>query len=124
MNTQLFKNKKASSLLLSLLILTAILTIGFGISSLLLVELKMTRNVPESLRAYYAAESGIERALYEERKGSGASDIGNPPSCSDEDAVCLDNQACYSVKFTSGDPDVIKSYGCFRGIKRAIEVTY
>lgn len=121
----MLKIKRGSSLLLTLLILTAILTIGFGISSLLLVELKMSRNIPESLRAYYGAETGIERALYEARKGSGAEDIGNPPDCADGSAVCLDeSEACYCVEFTSGDTYVIKSYGCFRGLKRAIEVAY
>lgn len=117
--------QRGASLLLVLLILTAILAIAFGVTGLMLGEIKISREVPRSLRAYYAAEAGIERSLYDIRRGSGANDIGSPPSCVGGGAVCLDGSAtCYSVDIVPGDPFVIKSYGCFKGVRRAIEVSY
>lgn len=117
--------KKGASLVLTLLILSAVLAIAFGVSSLILGEVKISKNVPRSLKAYYAAETGIEKSLYDARKGAGASDVGTPPSCSDGGAVCLDDaDACYSIDFTAGDPNIIKSFGCYKETRRAVEATY
>ncbi len=124
-----FKNKGAS-LILTILILTAILSIAFGISALTIGEIKITQEIPKSLKAYYAAEAGIERTLYDDdaRRGSGAADIGSPPSCSGGGAVCLDgSDNCYSVDYNydvGTDTITIKSYGCYKGTRRAIEVSY
>ena len=108
---------KGAALLLSLLILSAIMVIAFSISALMYGELKLTQNIPKSIKAYYAADSGIERLLYDERKGGGAGDI---PKCS----IDLDNNSSYGIEFTDGDPIEIKSWGCFDDVNRAIEVTY
>lgn len=112
--------------MLVLLILTAVLAVAFGVAGLMLGEIKLSQEVPKSLRAYYAAEAGIERSLYDERKGDGASDIGSPPDCSGGGAVCLNgSDACYSIdaKITGGSV-TITSYGCSKGTRRAIEVSY
>ncbi len=118
--------QQGASLLLTLLILTAILAIAFGVSGLMLGETKISREVPKSLRAYYAAETGIERSLYDARKGAGASDIGSPPNCSGSGAVCLDgSDTCYSVDVATGGGTItIKSYGCYKSTRRAVEVSY
>jgi len=117
--------KRGASLVLTLLILSVILAIAFGVSSLILGGVKISQNAPKSLKAYYAAETGIEQSLYDARKGSGASDIGAPPACSGGGAICLDDtDACYSVDFTVGDPNTIESFGCYKGTRRAVEATY
>lgn len=121
------KNKeRGASLLLTILVLTAIMSIALGISTLMLVEMKLSREVIKSLRAYYAAEAGIERSLYDDRKEGGASDIGSSPSwCAGIGKVCLDgSDTCYAVDVTVGATTYIKSYGCYKGARRAIEVSY
>lgn len=120
------RNKeKGVSLLLTILILTAILSIALGVSTLMLVEMKVSQEVPKSLRAYYAAEAGIERKLYEIRKEANFSDIGSGPDwCTGTGKVCLDSDACYAVDVTTGTTTYIKSYGCYKGVRRAIEVEY
>lgn len=124
MKEKVLKNKGAS-ILLTLLILTAILAIAFGITGLMWGELKLSQDVPKSLKAYYAAETGIERKLYEIRSDPpNNNDIGSPPSCT-SGAVCLEgSDNCYSVDVNVGATITIKSYGCYKGIKRAIEVSY
>ncbi len=110
-------NEKGAAILLALLILTVVLSIAFGISALMWGETKLSQDVPRSLKAYYAAEAGIERALYDERQGSGVVDI---PRCS----VSLDGSS-YGIDVTiSGDTTTIKSWGCYKNIERAIEVSY
>ena len=123
-----YKQKRGVSILLTFLVLATIFVIALGISGLMLGETKMSREVPRSLRAYYAAESGVEKALYDARKGAGANDIGLPPRCSSgTGAICLDVEyaTCYSIDVTSTPPNLdIKSYGCYKEVRRAIEVNY
>ncbi|MFH2013489.1 MAG: hypothetical protein ABIJ17_00795, partial [Patescibacteria group bacterium] len=59
--------KKASSLLLTILIMAALLAIAIGVSKLTLGEIKLIQDVPKSLFAYYAAEAGAEWATYQYR---------------------------------------------------------
>lgn len=90
-------------------------------------ELKLSQDIPKSLKAYYAAEVGIERKLYDMRIIKDSSNIGTPPNCtSASGAVCLEgSDNCYSVDVNVGVSSVtLKSYGCYKGAKRAIEVFY
>lgn len=110
---------------MAMLVLTAILAIAFGVANLMIGEIKISQEVPRSLRAYYAAEAGIERSLFDARQGGGANDIGSPPDCSGGGAVCLDSfEACYSVDVIDGSPAIVKAYGCYEGARRAISVSY
>lgn len=128
------KNKldkqSGAAILLALVILIAILAIAFGITGLLYGELKLSQETPKSLKAYYAAETGIERKLYDIRKNSDFSDIGNPADLSNcaygtSGVVCLESSDnCYSVNVTTGEPTIIKAYGCYKDTKRAVEVSY
>ena len=124
--TEYRSKEKGTALLLVVLILVVVLVISFGISGLMLGEIKLSGRTSEALMSYYAAEAGIERSLYDERHGSGASDIGNPPDCLSVGNVCLqDPNSCYVVDFeNTGDGISIKSYGCYRKTKRAIEILY
>ncbi|GAI23960.1 unnamed protein product [marine sediment metagenome] len=111
-------NQKGVSLLLTILIMAALLAIAIGVTRLSLGEIKLIRDIPNSLIAYYAADSGIERALYEERIGGGAADQAD---CS----VNLDNDSKYGVNVSQiGETVVIKSTGCYKDIRRAIEVSF
>lgn len=111
------KQNKGVSLLITLLIMSAFLAIALGISKLTLGEIKLVRDIPSSLIAYYAAEAGLERAIYEERQGGGAS---NSSDCSIE----LDNGSSYGIEIIRGSTTTIKSIGCYKDIIRAIEITY
>lgn len=121
------KNEKGISLILTMLTLMIIFVIAFGVANLMLGQIKMAQEVPISLRAYYAAEVGIERKLYEMRKEEppDTNNIGSPPDCTGGGAVCLNgSDVCYSVSVTTGTTTYIKSYGCHRRIKRSVEVSY
>lgn len=115
MKSYRLQKNRGASLVLTVLILTTVFVITFGVTNLLLGEIKLSQRIPKSLKAYYAAESGIERSLYDDRQGAGASDI---VECS----VNLDNGSSYGVE-VSGDT-TIKSWGCYSDIKRAVEVSY
>ena len=110
-------NQKGVSLLLTILIMAALLAIAIGVTRLSLGEIKLIRDIPNSLIAYYAADSGIERALYEERVSEDAVDQAD---CS----VSLDNGSSYGLEILRGTLITIKSTGCYKDIRRAIEVSF
>jgi hypothetical protein len=111
-------NQKGVSLLLTLLIMSALLAIALGLSQLSLGEIKLTRDIPKSAIAYYAAEAGIERAVYDEWVGDGAFSITD---CS----VNLSNGSSYGLEVSSGEDSVtVRSIGCYKGVRRAIEVSF
>ena len=58
-------NQKGISLLLVVLISSVILAIGLGISSVIIQQTKMMENIGYSVIAFYAADTGIEAALYD-----------------------------------------------------------
>lgn len=107
-------NNKGVSLILTLLIMAALLAIAFGVSRLTMGEIRLGRDISKSLIAYYAAEAGIERAIYEERIGGGTSAI---PDCSVE----LANNSSYGISIGT---TAIMSIGCYKDISRAIEISF
>ncbi len=107
-------DKKGVSLLLTLLIMAVLLAIAFGVSRLTLGEIRLGRDISKSFIAYYAAEAGTERAIYEERIGGGASAI---PDCSVE----LGNDSSYGIDI---EGSLIRSIGCYEDISRAIEISF
>ena len=112
------KSDKGASLLLTFLIMAALLSIAIGVSRLSLGEIKLGRNIPNSLVAYYAAESGIEQALYRDRAQ------GQQTNFTD----CLDapqNEICYEVTVElNGEIRTIKSNGSYKNTRRTIEIIY
>lgn len=53
------------SILFVILIMSVILSVGLGISTILLQQFRMTGDVSESIVAFYIADSGTEIALYD-----------------------------------------------------------
>jgi Tfp pilus assembly protein PilX len=111
-------NQKGVSLLITLLIMAAILAIALGVSRLSLGEIKISRNTPNSLIAYYAAESGIERALYEDR-------VNGQASTDYPFSGCIETDICYSGDASGVSPNrTIISNGLYQDTARSVESTY
>jgi hypothetical protein len=110
-------NKKGSTILFAILLLFILMVGALGFSNVLLLQIRMVSNIGNSVQAYFAAETGIENALYLYSNGR-YSDI-NGGSVDD------DGDATYSTKdcSTSGNT-CFTSTGSFKGTKRSIEVTY
>jgi hypothetical protein len=61
---RLLADKRGSALLVALLVMGILIGVSLGLSSLILRETRITKDVLDSGRAFYAAESGVEVALY------------------------------------------------------------
>lgn len=72
-------SKSGVALLYALLVLGAVSLISLVIATLTLRNIKMARDVGSGIIAYYAADSGVERALYEIMVNGNTSDRPNTP---------------------------------------------
>jgi len=116
-------NQKGISLLLTLLIMAAIISIAISISRLTVGEIKISRESPQSLIAYYAAESGIEWALYQERVLQLT--LTTEPDCG---VHYLDeaHEICFRITNAIGvtPARTIDVEGYYKNLIRSIEITY
>lgn len=108
--------KKASALILTMVILTAVLVIALGSAFYIVNQTKIIRAINYSAPAYYAAESGIECMLYRililnEGQGSAKNNCN---------AVSNLGNTNYNIKL--GDGGVITSTGAYATTSRAIQI--
>lgn len=119
------QKEKGLSIILALLVLSSVLAIALGASSIVISEIKFNRITGDSVPAFFAADSGIEKVLTLRDNPQIFSD------CVSEASSCvLDNGAEFWVEVTpaggscSADNFCIKSTGIFNNTKRAIEINY
>jgi len=102
-------NKRGVTLLLAVLMSSIALSVGVGIFSLLFSEIQISGSVKDSTTAFYAADSGLECALYwslQSNKDSNEIDPfqttggANSITCNNESffvggaASCIDSPSC------------------------------
>jgi hypothetical protein len=145
MGTKKFSSSRGISLYLTLIFLAVLLSISLGLSVILISQISVIREMADSVVAFYAADTGIERELYppesnpEDTPYSGFLDLDDPPDGTPA-GTCPSglssdpDDCCYRVEvFNRGDafPEggtceapnrCIRAIGVFRQTRRAIEV--
>jgi hypothetical protein len=115
-------NQKGLSLYLAVIVMVIVLAIVFGITTILLTQLEAIKGMENSVVAFYAADTGIEKALTQR---------ANPIPFNGYSET-LDNSASYNIMVLAGGAGTcpaaklfcIKSAGIYKGTKRSIEVKY
>lgn len=64
-------SEKGVSLIITFFIMVIVLAVVLAVSSILYSEIKIIRNIGDSVVAFYAADSGVEKTLYYDRKFEG-----------------------------------------------------
>ncbi len=118
------------TILLVVLVLSALLSISLGILDVVLGEFRISGEITDSFIALYAADQGIEQILYSDRvqnsicPGSGSCSYGPV-------TTPLPNGSCYTLRLNrSGANTVVVATGEYRcaspvlAVKRAFEATY
>ncbi len=120
---RIFLNRKGISILLVVLILASILTISLAVSDLVVSGLRMSKIQSQSTKAFFAAESGVEEALWEARKNT---EFDLPLNNQDNIfSKTLENGSKYIVDYASSSPIVIfTSKGEFEDTKRSVAVSF
>ena len=115
------KRQSGVSLFLAVITMTVFLAIVLGLSTIFLGQTRMFREMGYSVIALYAADAGIEKVLTQRN---------NPLSLNDYSAT-LANGSEYTLSvLSSGESGCsapnycIKSIGKYKGVQRAIEITY
>jgi Tfp pilus assembly protein PilX len=126
-------HQKGASLYFAIIIMSVLLAIVLGIAAILVSQTRMIREMGDSVAAFFAADTGLERILYEDK-------MCRLPNCSGLGWPCVDNincddgrsasdspvlgtlgQAAYQVSLNNGASS-ITSVGTYNGIKRAMQV--
>lgn len=110
-----FKNNKENgiALLLTVIILSVVILVAVLIANIVIVQLKLSKDIGDSQTAIYAADSGIEWQLYQTRKGV---TVASP---------VMSNGATIETTVTGATPNfTIKSLGSYQSVKRQFEVSF
>jgi len=142
-------NQKGISLILAVIVLSVILAIVLGLTTILVTQIRIVRGMGNSVVAFYAADTGIEQALKVIADGivndhypslsldnGAAYEIGiaccdfseHPDYCEFDPAVRQCNIIDTDSDWPQTDKDCdatrycIRSVGTYQGVKRAIKV--
>lgn len=124
-NREKINQKGAISIILAVLLLAQVLVIGVGISILILQQIRMSSQASISVVAFYAADSGAEKCLYQARKETGAEcgTLGGDGGSIIDESIGVGNLvASYTAVFDG--INTITSIGQVRGISRKVELTW
>ena len=123
----LANKQKASFLLYVVFIVSLLLVIAFGLSGLLLAQIKMLGEIGYSVVALYAADAGIEQVMMQRDipplenplLGQLSEDIKYEVSATEGgEGQCPSERGGMEISYC------LKSIGTYKGVKRAIEVEY
>jgi len=125
------KMQEGITLLLVIILLSAIMSISLGIFNVVLGELKISGEISDSFVAFYAADQGIERVLYLDRNLQAVCQVPGP-DCFTDTNVPVESNGCYTARVSKAgnttDIIVAGQYRCglnpTRVVKRGFEVTY
>jgi len=125
------KWERGITLLLVVLVTSAILSVSLGIFNVIFGQLKISGEINDSFIALYAADQGIEKILYRDRNLNEICPVEGP-SCYIEGPTDVPSGGCYKVRVNkvSGQTEIIVSgqYRCGasppRVVKRGLQVTY
>lgn len=138
------KTKNGITLLLAVFTSSLILTIGMGIFTILLGQIGFSSTAKESLLAFYAADSGVECAIFwDTQNNSFSTPTSSSISCDGESfnvggpsgfsrfTINFNDGSCAEVEVTKGADTTITSLGkniCAAGsaktLQRGLRVNY
>ena len=116
---KVFSQKGAVTVVLTVMILNVLLVIGLGVGVLIFQQIKSSLQAGESVIAFYAAETGAERCLYEIRQNSA-------DNCPYTDiSLDFDSRAVYTTVYDeSVSSTTMSSIGQYLNISRKIELNW
>ena len=125
MNCKILKNIKnengQAALLMVLIVMLLLLFVGLFLTNMVLKQIKVTKNTEQFTQAYFLADSGIERVLYEIKSGNIDPIVDGPELLNET----FSNLGSYVVEVESTFPILkIKSTGICKDTARAIEISW
>ncbi len=123
--TDIFKSKPGSALILTMFILAGMMVVAVSGAYIIVLGIKSSGLQSQSTKAYFAAESGAERALWELRKNNWSyyeEEVSSDNSLSKFDTE-LSSGASYKVYYTHNvKPIIFDSVGNYLRTKRSVQL--
>ena len=124
-------NSKGVSVFFAVIILSTLLSIALGITTILIGQIRIVKGMADSVVSFYAADTGVEKVLYEDKmcRQAGCGSLSWPcvdiVNCDDGRSAgtvsgSLGN-ATYQVNVNDGATS-ISSQGMYRETRRAARV--
>jgi Tfp pilus assembly protein PilX len=114
-------SSRGTALLMTVLILNAIVVISLSAAKLVTSGVKMSGTQSRSTRAYFSAESGAERVLWEWRKNSWTIPVGSNGAANLFSSTLL-NGATYQVDKATSTTVIFQSQGSYNQLQRTVEL--
>ena len=115
-----FLDKKGSALALTMFILAGMLVVAISGSYVVLLSVKAAGVQSQSTKAYFAAESGAERLLWEMRKNHWTYNM--PSQDTPVFSKTLISGSKYNVYYIYFPPLIFDSIGEFNNTKRSVQL--
>lgn len=137
-------NKRgATVVLLTVLIMSSILTVALSLGSVVINGLKVSKDQANATQAYFAAEAGAEKFLWEVRKNN-FDPTTSSPACSSDEYISADFLGCENTidplarsTSTNGSSfyifyeypvvnatTTLTNFGEYKGTRRAVKLKY
>ena len=121
-------SQKGATLYLAIVIMSILLAAVFSISAIVLTQIRTIKGMGDSVVAFYAADTGIETALYDLYNANYISHYGPVPLGSGTYEVWVTQPVGGTLPVipvdancVRGDYYCIKSIGIYNSTKRAVE---
>jgi hypothetical protein len=121
-------NQKGVSVYLTIIILAILLSVSLGLASIIVGGAKIAQMHGNSVKAFHAADTGIEKALYCVKENAG--DCVLSEDCANTDNTFSENYGWTVTMFDSSGTECttsvssMESEGTYLTTKRKIEVSY
>ncbi|HBA36683.1 TPA: hypothetical protein DCZ15_02290 [Candidatus Falkowbacteria bacterium] len=115
-------NQPGSALLLTMFIMAGMLVSALGGAYVALISIKSGGVQAQSTKAYFAAEAGAERLLWEMRQNSYVYTTPDEEVPIFEDEGIFSSAAAYDVYFIDWPPLTFKAVGSFQNTQRSVEI--
>lgn len=117
---KLLNNERgATTILLAFFVMNILLMMALTAAGVMIYQIQMSKEIANSVPAFYAADAGAEQCLYQARKGApgvGCANVGGSV------LVNLGNGA--SGQATLSTSNEINAFGVFGGTRRSVEVSW
>ena len=113
--------QKGVSLYFAVIVMALMMAIVLGITSIIIYSLKTVKEIGNSVVSLYAADTGIEKALYDDKQYRETNGVPIPAGSYSDSLEYITPTSSYVVNFDEGVIHAT-STGSYIGIQRAVNI--
>lgn len=111
-----FSNNKGITLLLVVVILSALLSISVGVFNVVYGEILISGEIADSYRAFYAADRAVDKFLYLDRSPNNPNQVPQDGDSENTIFTVPDSSACYEVRIFKTPASILANCGVPAGV--------